>query len=625
MEGRKVAFWIVLGLALGYCGAANAQEFIDQDDTKARLERLERQNRELIEIVRKLQGATSGVSTPPAAPAPAGTSGLTETDVQKIVGDYLKTVEEKKAQEVGTGEQSQDGKAAVPATQTEEGYRVGTLMGMTAKWESSGSSGYGLWIKTPNSDFTMHPGFWMHYDNVFWDQSNLLRLPQGGNAGLTQKGNPQKIVSGDRLGGIGDLEDGTFFRRIRPFVEGTLWDTFEYRLILALENDQFSTSGLDEFWVGVNYIPIIGTMRAGHVKTPMGLEADMTASSRTMTFLERSSYSEAIELNQNFVTGLWMGNAFLDQRTSYQFAVFRPDQAAATGVFFGDGQWGYQGRLTGLPIWDADGRCFLHLGVSGGWRSGTNTAPGALRTVQLRARPEQRDDDPAGGPGGSQLVPDANDSRMIDTGALVAEHLWITGLEALYVLGPFSVQAEYGWNFVDNVRGVISPGGAGFPPAGSLITFKGAPQNFVFNGGYIQLSYILTGESRGYDKKIGTLSRDYFGGKGPFTNAWFTWDEDRHHLNWGWGAWELAARYSYVDLNDGTGLQRVEGGIMHGFSAGLNWYLNNAVKLQFEYVWDQRSDVPTVATGKQIVTPPSPNTTVPGFIGGLGMRVQVSF
>jgi len=87
----------------------------------------------------------------------------------------------------------------------------------------------------------------------------------------------------------------------------------------------------------------------------------------------------------------------------------------------------------------------------------------------------------------------------------------------------------------------------------------------------------------------------------------------------------LAARYSYVDLNDGTGLQRVEGGIMHGFSAGLNWYLNNAVKLQFEYVWDQRSDVPTVATGKQIVTPPSPNTTVPGFIGGLGMRVQVSF
>src|SRR5262249_47255157 len=104
-----------------------------------------------------------------------------------------------------------------------------------------------------------------------------------------------------------------------------------------------------------------------------------------------------------------------------------------------------------------------------------------------------------------------------------------------------------------------------------------------------------------------------------FTNAWFTWDEDRRHLNWGWGAWELAARYSYTDLNDGTGLQRVEGGIMHGFTAGLNWYLNNALKLQFEYVWDQRSDVP--ADAKNTIA----GSTIPGFIGGFGMRMQLSF
>ncbi|HMF19756.1 MAG TPA: porin [Gemmataceae bacterium] len=497
-------------------------------------------------------------------------------------------------------------------------------MGMTIKWESAGANGYGLWAKTPNGDFSMHPGFWMQYDNVFWTQTPIMRAPQGGNAGLVQgpKNNATKLMSGDRLGGIGDMEDGTFFRRIRPFIEGTLWDTFEYRFILALENDQFSTSGLDEFWIGMNNIPVIGTIRAGHVKTPMGLEADMTASSRTMTFLERSSYSEAIELNQNFVTGLWFGNAFLDQRTTYQFAVFRPDQGASSGTFFGDGQWGYQGRLTGLPIWDADGRTFLHLGVSGGWRSGTNNlAVSSLRTIQLRAREEQRDDDPAGGPASSQTVPNANDARMIDTGALVADHCWLTGLEALWVLGPFSVQAEYGWNWVEDVRGVINPGAPAFPAksAGSLITFKGAPQNYVFNGGYVQLSYILTGESRGYDKRIGTLSRDYFGGKGPFTNAWVTWDDDRRIFNWGWGAWELAARASYVDLNDGTGPQRVEGGIMHGFTGGLNWYLNNAVKLQFEYVYDQRSDVPTAPK------PTLTNSTIPGFVGGLGMRVQVSF
>jgi hypothetical protein len=396
MYGRKVAFGLVLALALGYSGAARAQEEppVAQDDMKARLERLENQNQELMESLKKLQASQSR----PATALPAGTSSLTENDVQKIVGDYLKTVEDKKSQEVGNPGQGAGAPPPVPATQTEEGYRVGTLMGMTAKWESAGSNGYGLWIKTPNNDFSMHPGFWMQYDNVFWTQSDLLRLGQGPNAGIAlgKKNNKTKVLSGDRLGGIGDLQDGTFFRRIRPFIEGNFWDIFEYRLILALENDQFSTSGLDEFWVGVNKIPIIGTARVGHVKNAIGLEADMTASSRTMTFLERSSYSEAIELNQNFVTGLWMGNAFLDQRTTYTFVVFRPDQGASSGTFFGDGQWGYQGRLTGLPIWDAEGRTFLHLGVSGGWRSGTNNlAVSSLRTIQLRARPEQRDDDPA--------------------------------------------------------------------------------------------------------------------------------------------------------------------------------------------------------------------------------------
>jgi phosphate-selective porin OprO/OprP len=234
------------------------------------------------------------------------------------------------------------------------------------------------------------------------------------------------------------------------------------------------------------------------------------------------------------------------------------------------------------------------------------------------------------GPGGSQLVPDANDARLVDTGALVADHTWLTGLEALYVLGPFSVQAEYGWNFVDDVTGVINPGPPVFrkDQTGSLLTFKGAPQNFVFSGGYVQLSYILTGESRGYDKRIGTLSRDYFAGKGPFTNAWFTWDEDRHHINWGWGAWELAARYSYLNLNDGEGATRIQGGVLNGFTGGLNWYLNNALKIQFEYVYDQRSDVPTAAK-PMLGAPPNQgqnaNSTIPGFIGGFGMRVQLSF
>ena len=104
-------------------------------------------------------------------------------------------------------------------------------------------------------------------------------------------------------------------------------------MILALENDQFQTVGLDEFWFGAKELPVLGSVRLGHVKTPMGLEGDMTASSRCMTFMERSIYSEAIELNQNFVTGIWFSDNYLDQHVTWQGRSFGPTSAPPPGPF----------------------------------------------------------------------------------------------------------------------------------------------------------------------------------------------------------------------------------------------------------------------------------------------------
>jgi phosphate-selective porin OprO/OprP len=500
-------------------------------------------------------------------------------------------VKEKLKEEADKKKAAEEQKETEKTTKlAQEGYRIGSDMRMTASLRD----GLFLWLDTPNKDFTMHIGGWFQVDNVFWDQSAALRAPPDG-----RPGKKQGVASGAALGGIGNLEDGAYFRRIRPFVEGALWENFEYRLILALENNQFSTAGLDEFWIAANNIPLIGTLRIGHVKTPMGFEADMTGSSRTMTFMERSSYSDAIEQSENFVTGVWLSNNYLDERTTWTFSAFRQDNAASSGAFFGDGQWGWQGRLTALPLYEAEGRHFLHLGLSGGWRNGASNAASTFRQFQLRARPELRDDVPAGAVAG---VPDANSNRMIDTGVMAASRDWLTGLEFFYVLGPFSLQAEYGWSMIDDV--------VGFAPAGFKLNPKLATaQNYMFNGGYIQLAYTLTGESRGYDKKYGILSRDYFGGRGPFTNAWLLWDEN-HRLNWGIGAWEVAARYSYTNLNNGTGLNRIQGGVMDGVSLGLNWYLNNNVKAQFDWAYDRREDLAG---------------SVPGFTSGFGMRVQLSF
>src|SRR5207247_2429579 len=94
-------------------------------------------------------------------------------DVRKLVGDELLRREAEK--------QARDSAA------DDEGYKVGTNLGMTVRWNPLN----GLTFETPNKDFTSHLGFWFQLDTVAFTQSPGLRSPNQ----------------------IGDLQDGTFFRR----------------------------------------------------------------------------------------------------------------------------------------------------------------------------------------------------------------------------------------------------------------------------------------------------------------------------------------------------------------------------------------------------------------------------
>ncbi len=556
-------------------------------------------------------GDPAGGDALPLAPAPApalgppaaaGFQGQVNQDaVNAAVDRRLKEIEDAKKQEEAQKKQLAD----------EQGYVVGSDLHVQANFQN----GLFLWLDTPNKDFTMHLGGWMQFDNVFWDQSPLLKSAYltGSPAKQVPAGTTQGVASGDNLGGIGDMQNGDYFRRIRPFAEGTFWETGEYRLIIALENNQYNTAGLDEFWVGETQIPVIGTLRAGHVKTPMGLEGDMTASSRCMTFMERSSYSQAIELDQNFVTGLWLSNNYLDQRATWSFSIFRPDPSASTGYSFGDDQWGWQGRLTALPIYEDEGRTLVHMGLSGGWRSGTtnltSNGTAALNTISLAARSEMRDDIPA------KDATNGDSYNMLSTGAVACNNEYLMGLEFLGIRGPLSLQGEYGWNFMEGAVGI----GASSTATGYL-PFT-TPQNYVFNGGYVQLAYTLTGENRAYDKRIGTLAREYFGKAGPTSKFFIVRDANGNIIS-SWGAWEVAIRYSHIDLNDGTNVNashyyRIQGGEMDGISLALNWYLSNNMNVNLDWVYDNRYDLPIAAGGYP--------ACYPGHTNGVGCRLQYQF
>jgi phosphate-selective porin OprO/OprP len=100
-----------------------------------------------------------------------------------------------------------------------------------------------------------------------------------------------------------------------------------------------------------------------------------------------------------------------------------------------------------------------------------------------------------------------------------------------------------------------------------------ATPNPHFSGWYALLAYSLTGEQHPYDPTTAS-----FRNLRP-TNPLGT--------PGGWGAWEVAARYSNIDLDFQPFATPAAGGIGGGqqdvWTLGLNWYPNNVVKFQLNY------------------------------------------
>ena len=121
------------------------------------------------------------------------------------------------------------------------------------------------------------------------------------------------------------------------------------------------------------------------------------------------------------------------------------------------------------------------------------------------------------------------------------------------VHGPISLQGEYALADVNTSNSMGDPS---------------------FTGAYVAATWTLTGESRTYknsEARFGTVSPDK-----PFDGE-----------EGGNGAWELALRYSMVDLADSF----VTGGELNGVTVGVNWYLNPFTRMMFNYVFADLDDV----------------------------------
>jgi phosphate-selective porin OprO/OprP len=254
------------------------------------------------------------------------------------------------------------------------------------------------------------------------------------------------------------------------------------------------------------------------MKEPFSLET--LTSDRFTTFMERA-LPEAFAPDRN--TGLLVERNFLGERIYFGAGAFA--NTNDTGFAFENGSnYNTTARLTGLPIFADGGAQVLHVGLSYGHQF---RGDGSL---QYQQRPE------------SHLAP-----RIVDTGSLAGvSGADLVGGELAGVFGPLNFQAEIMSSFLDRNPGLTNPS---------------------FWGAYGQASYFLTGETRNYNAETAVFSRTV--PKHPFSIS-----------NGTWGAWEIAVRFSHIDLTNGN----VRGGIANDITGGLNWYPYGNMRVLFNYV-----------------------------------------
>lgn len=298
------------------------------------------------------------------------------------------------------------------------------------------------------------------------------------------------------LAAFGDQQNYFEFRRIRLFASGSGYGVYDYKLQLEFEPERGGVApvnlapavAIKDLYVGIHDIPLLGYVRFGHYKAPFSLEK--LTSSKYNTFMERALSNIFAPFRSVGVTAY---NHTANDRFTWGYGAFFEGVSPTAHERIGDAQ-GVRVAVRGVwtPVYTANGRGLLHIG--GGWQYVDDRDD----SVRFRARPEVHEG-----------------SRFIDSGTIAARDYNVLNLELASIYGPFSLQSELFYTEINSIAG---------------------PQVDLY-GAYAYASYFLTGESRAYKRHAA-----YFGRVKPHTNFWVVRTSDGPSA--GWGAWELAARWS---------------------------------------------------------------------------------
>ncbi|HYG48290.1 MAG TPA: porin [Allosphingosinicella sp.] len=357
-----------------------------------------------------------------------------------------------------------------------------------------------------------------------------------GGGGVTFKPFGRLQYDVGHVGGPDGVSDrglgfGNEARRARLGAEGTIPGGFGYKIEVDFAGDDVEVT---DAFLSYKASKALGLTLGQHNNFQ---SMEELTSSRFLSFMERAAFTDAfnferrIGLSATYASGdvVAQGGVFTDNiedLADAQDAVGLGDENEAVSV---DGRIVFAPKLGGTQ---------LHFGGSGHWRdNGDSAASGP--TTRYRQRP---------------FVHTSN-SRFLATPALRVGSETSYGFEAALLRGPFHAAAEAHWLNADTLTPGLSP---------------------TFFGGYAEIGWFITGESRGYK-----------GGR---------WDRTKVRRpvgEGGAGAFQINLRYDHLDLNDGG----IAGGRQRGYEASLVWIAQDHVRFLLNYGHLRFEDAAIAAAG----------------------------
>ena len=420
-----------------------------------------------------------------------------------------------------------------------------------------------------------------------------------------------------------NFSSGSNFRRVYLNLQGRVFGDWSYNV-----NFDFGGSGGTETPGHIQsvYLEYDGAtpwaLRIGAYPPPSNLE-DATASGDTI-FLERNAPSD-LQRNLAGGDGRDAFSVIYAEPTVYGALSFTGDKiqtgakalaaAGATAAPTFDEQEALLGRLAWLPI--SQDHAHWLIGVNGTYviklpESVAYGLPNLSNTPGATALNSFTFSDPP------ELTFDSNGYTLANAGSLNANHVSQWGVETAGNWKSLYGQAGYYGFEVDRSQVAY---------ATTTGTQAVQPKADHFSGWYVQGTWLLTGEERLYN--VGT---------GAFTPPLVT--TPLNFEKGSWGAIELAARYSDLDLNDhvndtsnvvianaagapaGTHTydfyNTVRGGDQRILTAGVNWYPNNVVRFAVNYELIQNSKLQSGSSPNPVsgVTTATTGAAVPPAVNG---------